>query len=308
MKSAIYRCLPVIIGVWLGSPLPGQVAEDDLSQYEDALNKALYDGWSLSRVDNTITIKRDSKVRAVHKENPNLHPDKDGNLGIPVIYTISLTFHPKLDEQAYALQQLKLLALAQRISSLQETLNTMKQVGDTYYPANEEEQEVVRVFNQLKEQIPVLPTHYDSRNSVIIDSGDFAVIGPDSVECLRMESRIKRFFKSYAPHSDTQVPGGVTIRMTAHQALNNLTVDAISYRNASLGDILGKLNDGLYVAMGRRISPVIRTEELPERTLSQSVTISGNNKMTAKELLDLLCGLYEMKYSIRHNQIQMESR
>ena len=282
------------------------VPEEDLLKYASAFREVIPDGWSVERIGNDVIVTRDKAVQGVHKEHATLAPDKSGVLGTTIKHKLIFSFMPKMNSSDYAMKQLEMLRVAQDIVKLKSSLDQMRQVGDTYYPVNDEQREIVNRYEDLKTKIHKLPSHYDSRNSVLIHSGDYLVVGADSVECLKVDTKLKSYFK---PYMKQRTDGGPKIRMTISQAMKNLTVNSVHYRDAKLSDVLKTIDEGLHVAMDRRIDPVIRTDELDKGTLDQKITISGRNKMTAKELLNLLCSLYDMEYrTTRHNQILMSNK
>ena len=287
--------------------LPTSTHAADFDYYEQLILRSVapYDPWTVKTNDKTITVRKTDKVKAVLKSDPKSAP-------LEVNYTLRITFSDRIPMTDYK-KQMKVNENAQRaIDELQKDLDQISHVGRKYKPRGAAQTAIVDKYNKLRWAIKPLPEAYDSKFSVVVDSGPYTVIGKHADECEAVLRAINSPFSPYPKPTAEEKAANLAAAnaIDLRTALANTKLQTVRYKEARLSNVLNLLNRQLEIAMNQRISPVIVTTRLSAEKLATPVTLVSATPLPLADVLSSICQMYNIhpQANLKTNQIYLSEK
>lgn len=253
-----------------GILLSGMVSAGvDLQPYKEKVRTILPEGWAAASIGDSLIIRRMDPVQGIANSSP-------GASAVKTAYRIKLSFSDRVDPEDYA----------------------------RMYIADKSARDAGR--SKLR-----LPAYYDDASSLDIDEGRYAVKGDVSIECEMVLKRVRSMFTPYVAEKKPEKirkPAAASpaqprvYHASIQTVLSNYEFKNLNYARLNVDDVLQALDKRFYKATNQKIAPTIRYSGLSQQTREASVTLAVRS-INAGDLLNMLCDMYDMSYTIKYGQI-----
>ena len=290
----------LVIWCCLGLMGTTAIAGERAADYKEKVSGLLPEGWTVVAVRDAMIVRRMEPVPLAETTSGVSGKSK---------YTLRLRFEDRIAPGQYARLYASQKGVRDRLAQLEKALKDVRVEDGKLKPADSEQSRLVLEYETAKKAASRLPAYYDDQVSLRIERPDMKIADPVAKECAMVEQKVLGLFNPYVTKQPASGPtkAPVHVGLSVRQALDYVELKDVRFRAMSLEDVFKVLDDKLVAVTGGRVVPTIWQLKLSEETRSQKVTMSMTS-VKARDLLDRLCGLYDIRWSVERQQIILRER